>query len=118
MPVIDAPFVISIESDETNSIVSVEQIIIATQSVSKTYGGTVSIDGGVDADFSITNMAEGGEIEIGNKMCSVYPAFECNLAYLCVKADEGFYFDPLDIPDAYINNQETAYNDASKLLVK
>ena len=118
MPVIDSPFVISIESDETNSIVSVEQIVIATQRVSKTYGGTKSIDGGIDFDFSLTNMAEGGEVEIGEKIYSVYPAFECNLAFICVEAETGFHFDSLDTPNTYINNKEDAYYDASKLLVK
>lgn len=118
MPIIDAPFVISIESDETNSIVSVEQIVIATQSVSKTYGGTKSTDGGIDFDFSLTNMAEGGEVEIGDKMYSAYPTFECNLAFICVEAGTGFQIDSLDTPDTYINNKEDAYYDASKLLVE
>lgn len=118
LPVIDAPFVISIESDETNSVVSVEQIVIATQRVSKTYGGTESTDGGIDFDFSLTNMAEGGEVEIRDKMYSVYPAFECNLAFICVAAQDGFNFDPLDVPNVYMNNKEVAYDDASKLLVK
>ena len=118
MPVIDSPFVISIESDETNSIVSVEQVVIATQRESKTYGGTVSIDGGIDFDFSLTNMAEGGEVEIGEKMYSVYPAFECNLAYICVESETGFHFDSLDTPNTYVNNKEVAYEDTGKLLVK
>lgn len=119
LPVIDAPFVISIESDETNSVVSVEQIVIATQRVSKTYGGTKLTDGGIDFDFSLTNMAEGGEVEIGEKMYmySVYPAFECNLSYICVESGENFYFDSLHTSDVYINNKEDAYYDASKLLV-
>lgn len=117
LPVIDAPFVISIESDETNSIASVEQIVIATQSESKTYGGTKSTDGGIDFDFSLTNMAEGGEVEIGEKMYSVYPTFECNLSFICVEAGKGFQIDSLDTPDTYINDKETAYTDAGKLLV-
>lgn len=118
LPVIDAPFVISIELDETNSMASVEQIVIATQSESKTYGGTKSTDGGIDFDFSLTNMAEGGEVEIGEKMYSVYPTFECNLAFICVEAGKGFQIDSLDTEDTYINDKETAYNDASKLLVE
>lgn len=118
LPVIDAPFVISIESDETNSIVSLEQILIAAQRVSKTYGGTMSIDGEIDGDFFLTNMAEGAEIEIGDIMCSIYPAYESNIAYLCLKSESGFYFDSLDTPDIYINNQEVAYDVARKLLVE
>lgn len=118
MPVIDSPFVISIESDETNSIVSVEQIVIATQRVSKTYGGSKLTDGGIDFDFSLTNMAEGGEVEIGERMYSVYPTFECNLAFICVEAGTGFQIDSLDTPDTYINSKEIAYADASKLIVE
>ncbi len=118
LPIIDAPFVVSMESDETNSFVSVEQIVIATQRESKTYGGTVSVDGGIDFDFSLNNMVEGGEVAIGEKMYSVYPAFECNLAFICVKAEEGFHFDSLDEPNTYIDNKEAAYDDAGKLLVE
>ena len=118
LPVIDAPFVISIESDESNSIVALEQIVIATQRVSKTYDGTVSTNGAVDGDFYLTNMVEGGEVEIGNSICSVYPVHETNLSFICLRAGNGFHFDSLDTPDTYINNKESAYEDASKLLVK
>lgn len=118
LPIIDAPFVVSIETDETNSIVTLEQILIAAQRESKTYGGTKLIDGEIDGDFSLTNMAEGGEVEIGDKRYSVYPTFECNLAYICVEAETGFYFDTLDTPNTYINDRETAYEDASNFLVK
>ncbi|MBE5851833.1 MAG: hypothetical protein E7299_02595 [Lachnospiraceae bacterium] len=118
LPVIDAPFVISIESDETNSVVSVEQIVIATQRVSKTYGGTESTDGGIDFDFSLTNMAEGGEVKIGDKMYSACPTFECNLSFICVEAEKGFQIDSLDTSNTYINSKDVAYEDASKLLVK
>lgn len=117
LPIIDAPFVISIESDETNSMVSVEQIVIATQRVSKTYAGTESTDGGIDFDFSLTNMAEGGEVEIGEKMYSVYPTFECNLSFICVEAEKGFQIDSLDTSNTYINSKDVAYEDASKLLI-
>lgn len=117
MPIIDAPFVISIESDETKSIVSVEQIVIATQRVSKTYGGTKSTDGGIDFDFSLTNMAEGGEVEIGDEIFGIYPAYECNLAFIFVRAEAGFSFDSANSTNIYVNSKEVAYDDASKLLV-
>lgn len=118
LPIIDAPFVVSMESDETNSFVSVEQIVIATQRESKTYGGTVLVDGGIDFDFSLSNMVEGGEVEIGEKMCSLYPAFECNVSFICVRAEEGFHFDSLEEPNTYVDNKEVAYADAGKLLVE
>ena len=63
-------------------------------------------------------MAEGGEVEIGEKMYSVYPTFECNLAFICVEAGTGFQIDSLDTPNTYINNREAAYEEASNLLVK
>lgn len=107
LPVIDAPFVISIEADETNSVVSLEQIEIAVQRVSKTYGGTMSIEGEIDGDLCLTNMAEGGEVEIGDIMYTLYPVYESNIAYICLKSETGFYFDSLDTPNMYIN---TKYN--------
>lgn len=121
LPVIDAPFVISVETDETNSIVQFEQVVIAAQRISKTYGGTESVTGAIDMDLYFTNIAEGGEVEIGNMFCGVYPIFETNLSGVCIREGEGVRLDELYTLDAskiFINNKENAYEYASELLVK